>query len=306
MACTEVEVNKKKEKVRIFEMKVTPSMKNVVYGVYIIFDSSGTYLPKLSKCDCPNGWLFCSHTLACFLIIYLVQKETDWTLKDVIQFMPVPIKSLQSVPLAASYVFGELKISKPGSKLGKKKKDDAYTRKIAKSIADDIPGYSGKYTIDEADADEETRIMNEDLVGNDGRKDVKNIDLCGRIDQKLEKAANERSASTKNDTKVTMASITEFNQKLVTKKVGNKTELRQLLRHERLYQMMESGAISKDNTLWYYLHHFKADRARQIVELEELVAEDKRLAGAKSVDYDSAYLKDYFADADDDKDNDDS
>ena len=42
--------------------------------------------------------------------------------------MPLPIKSLQSVPLAASYVFGELKILKPDSKLGKKKMDDEYTR----------------------------------------------------------------------------------------------------------------------------------------------------------------------------------
>ena len=47
-------------------------------------------------------------------------------------------------------MFGELKISKPGSKAGRKKENDEYTRKIVKSVAKDIPGYSGKYVINDA------------------------------------------------------------------------------------------------------------------------------------------------------------
>ena len=78
--------------------------------------------------------------------------------------MSVPIKSLQSVPLAASYIFGELKISKAGTKLGKKKENDKYNQKIAKSIAKDVPDYSGKYTINDADAAEETRIIQQDIT----------------------------------------------------------------------------------------------------------------------------------------------
>ena len=74
MATTEIEVNQERIGARIFEIKVTPSMKNVVYSVYLIFDTSGNYLSKQSKCDCPNGWLFCSHTLSCFLLIYLIQQ----------------------------------------------------------------------------------------------------------------------------------------------------------------------------------------------------------------------------------------
>ena len=54
----------------IFEMKVTPSMKNVVYNVHLVFDS------KSSKCNCPNGWLFCSHLLAVFLCV-LSHSTTD-------------------------------------------------------------------------------------------------------------------------------------------------------------------------------------------------------------------------------------
>ena len=72
--------------------------------------------PKLSKCEYSNGWLFCSHQLAVFLLIYLIQIKMDWDLQEIIEFMPVPIKSLQSVPLAASYVFRDLGVSKPGKK----------------------------------------------------------------------------------------------------------------------------------------------------------------------------------------------
>mmetsp|Transcript_24056 Transcript_24056/g.46005 ORF Transcript_24056/g.46005 Transcript_24056/m.46005 type:complete len:332 (+) Transcript_24056:104-1099(+) len=61
---TSVEMNVSKVDVNLLSMKVTQSMKNVVYSVYIVFSSSEEYIPKLSKCDCPNGWLFCSHTLA--------------------------------------------------------------------------------------------------------------------------------------------------------------------------------------------------------------------------------------------------
>ena len=97
--------------------------------------------------------------------------------------MPVPIKSLRSVPLAASYIFCELKISKPGTKLGKKKEDDEHNRKIAKSIAKDAPGYSDKYTINDANAAEETRIIQQDMNGQG--IEVRSVDLCKRVEDKV-------------------------------------------------------------------------------------------------------------------------
>ena len=76
---TVVDIDSKRKEVHILAMKFTPSMKNVVYSVYIIFITDGKYVPKLSKCDCPNGWLFFSQMLACFVFMYLIQKRSDWT-----------------------------------------------------------------------------------------------------------------------------------------------------------------------------------------------------------------------------------
>ena len=93
MTNTEIEVDSQPMKVIMFETKVTPSMKNVVDSVYIIFSEDGQYIPKVSRCDCPNGCLFCSHTLACFLVLYLIQTMEVWTVDELRSFLPVPIKS---------------------------------------------------------------------------------------------------------------------------------------------------------------------------------------------------------------------
>ena len=141
--------------------------------------------------------------------------------------MPVPVKSLQSMPLAASYIFGQLKISRPGSKFGKKKGSDEYTQKIAKSIAEDTPGYSRKCTINNTDATEELRIIQQDISGNTG--DFKSVDLCKRIGNKVANETDDNivaSGTTKIRSKVTLYSITLYNQKLATRKESKKSALR--------------------------------------------------------------------------------
>eukprot|EP00984_Skeletonema_dohrnii_P024318 scaffold13436_cov73-Skeletonema_dohrnii-CCMP3373.AAC.3 len=49
VAICKVEVDGEEQMARIFEMKVTPSMKNVVYSVYLVFGMDGTFLNKLSR-----------------------------------------------------------------------------------------------------------------------------------------------------------------------------------------------------------------------------------------------------------------
>ena len=157
--------------------------------------------------------------------------------------MPVPIKSLQSVLLAASYIFGELKISKPGMKLGEKKENDKYNKKIAKIIAKDVPDSSGKFTINDADAADETRIIQQDMNGQ--VIEIKTVDLCKRVEDKVIKEADNymgRGGQAERVSKVTLDSITSYNQKLVNHQEIKKSELRKLLHHERLYKMMKVGA----------------------------------------------------------------
>ena len=100
--------------------------------------------------------------------------------------MPVIIKSLQSISFAVSCEFGELKLSKPGSKCGKNKSDKEHTRRIANDLAAEIPGYltrSSKYTVSEADATTEQHIMEADSELN--ASTCKSIDLCKRLGKKL-------------------------------------------------------------------------------------------------------------------------
>ena len=93
---------------------------------------------------------------------------------------------------------------------------------------------------------------------------------------------------------------------MTTTKPSDKEDFRQLHRYERLHKMMEADVISKDNTLWYYLDHFKADRATQMSELEAHIPSNNQLVGAKSATYDAAYLIDYFSDDDNGNSDDDS
>ena len=117
------------------------------------------------------------------MLFHLIQIQSAWSFSDVVRFTPVPTKSLQSVPIAASYMFDQLKISKPGSKAGKKKEKDDYTWQIAKIITKDVLGYSEKYRINDADATEEEKIMQQNM--DDDAPEVKSIGLCKQIKDKV-------------------------------------------------------------------------------------------------------------------------
>ena len=127
--------------------------------------------------------------------------------------------------------------------------------------------------------------------------EVKSVDLCKRVEDKVIKEADDdmgRGGQAERGSKVTLDSITSYNQKLVTHQESKKSELCKLLRHERLYKMMKVGSLSKDNSLWFYLDHFAANRAGQIETLSASVEENNRLQGPKSEKHDAKYLSDYF------------
>ena len=93
------------ETVRLLSIQCTPSMKNEVYAVYLAF-CDGKLLPVPSRCDCPNGQLFCSHMLGQLLLLYLLQRNTTWDMNALKLALPQPVKSVQGLPIAMQYAFG--------------------------------------------------------------------------------------------------------------------------------------------------------------------------------------------------------
>jgi len=233
----------------------------------------------------------------------MIRLDDEWCIDDVLSFMPIPIKSLQSVPFPASFVFGELEVSKPGGKKGIKKsntskqsEDDTDTiSAIARRIAADLPGYSSSNEPNtNEDAVEESRLMQEDAVSS---KDIKSISICAKMEILFVEARIGEGSSKVNKTKVTLADLTKYNQELVTGKESNEEILRKYIRHECIYRMMEGGLLSKENSLWNYLQHFAGDRTQQILRLNDLVeVEDQLNSSPMSVSYEANFLRDCFSD----------
>ena len=90
--------------------------------------------------------------------------------------------------------------------------------------------------------------VNEDT--NNGSQDVKIIDLCKRVYEKVEGVIKNKGGESKyGKTQVTMSDLAQYNDRLVNEKDSDQLSLRKYLCHERLYRMMKSKSISKDKSL---------------------------------------------------------
>lgn len=184
-----------------------------------------------------------------FLLIYLVQQKQDWSIEDVVNYLPEPIKSLQNVPLAVSYVFGDLTVSKPGRKKGgkrnkshKKNKSKENAKTAGRNIARHIPGYSNNYRVNDDDAIEETRLMNEALAGDGEECGCTSVDLCQRLSEKLNEHLDNE---TKTSDKVSLEYIKKYNNELVHAKDSDEIVLGKLFRHKHLFGMIDDEVMSK-------------------------------------------------------------
>ena len=96
------------EAVRMFSIKCTPSMKNDVYTIYLVFRISDDVFipPPASRCNCPVGRLFCSHMLASIVLLGMMQSlEENESYEWLESNMPDPVKSLHSLCIPFQYVF---------------------------------------------------------------------------------------------------------------------------------------------------------------------------------------------------------
>ena len=199
-------------------------------------------------------WLFCSHLLAVFLVFYLIQQQIEWNFDNIVQFMPEPIKSLQNLPLAASYVFHNMEVSRPGAKMAKKreKQHRQIIKRIANRLAADVPGYSGEwYKVNNDDAAEEFEALLQSQQ--ESKSDVKIVDLCQKVDDQVKL----HGSLPNNPRKVTTSLTEQYNTHLIHKVRDGSDLLQKYLRHERLYQLMCDGYKDKDNFLWPHLHRFR-------------------------------------------------
>ncbi|KAL7516228.1 hypothetical protein ACHAWX_001262 [Stephanocyclus meneghinianus] len=284
--------------VTIIEIKCTPSMKSEVYGSCLVFQNDGTYLNNKSKCDCPNGWLFCSHSLAVFLLFRVMQLKDSWGIKDLLDVMPQPIKTLQNLPIAAKMV---LTGSTPEE-----------TKAIGRQIAKEVPGYSAKddNTRIETDAVEETEAIYADLSIQNKAKSIK---LCDKVDafigsskqaqrvdansategngEEINKLKSKKRKGQKKARKVTTDDVKQYNESLLDTKQDATRRCATLLRHNRLHRLMKEGLISSDNSLSYHLNHFSDDRNKELEEKRSEANTDD----LPPDEPDMAFLADYFA-----------
>lgn len=269
--------------VHIIQIKCTPSMKSEVYDVCIVFNSDGIYLPNKSKCGCPNGWLFCSHSLALFILIRLIQMKAQWSYDNLCTVMPVPIKSLQNLPISAVMVF--------------KSRNRTTTKAVGRQIAKEVPGYSAKDdNCKDTDEKEEVAALQIDLEMKG--KDVKSINMCELLDNHLKGSKDAIQidggsvAKDKEDkvaSKVTSDDIHSFNHKIVHSSAEPSRRCETLIRHNRIQQMMNDGILSDDNALSYHLRHFEDDRKQEL--------EQKKQSRQKIIlpdQYDKEFLDRYF------------
>jgi hypothetical protein len=285
--------------VKIIRIKCTPSMTSEVYDVSLSFkpnDSVIVYLPDKSKCDCPNGWLFCSHSLALFILIRLMQIKRDWTFDDLCKFMPPPIKSLQNLPLAAAHVL---------------KSKKAAAKAVGKALAKEVPGYSAESddALESEEADEMATLQRDLEVKT--RNNVKSLDLCKLLENHLQKSkeaaeiddssVQDRDGGMANSSsRVTSDDIHEFNRIVVHSPLKPKRQYAKLVRHNCLQGMMDDGLIDDDNALITHIRFFFDTRNQELQQKHQTtrleISRDGDLCGR----YDKEFLRDYFDDDDDD------
>jgi hypothetical protein len=257
--CADVVLKAGGAKAILFEIKCTPSMKSEVYSTYLTFSKDGgKYLAAPSRCDCPNGWLFCSHMLGLFLVIWLVQNRPNWTFEDIISAMPQPLKSIQSLPIAVGYVYGEVVQNADGVRKEQKK--------LGKTLASEFPNYSAEE--DEVHDVQVERLAQQEVGGCGGGS----VDVCAKVGEYVMKAeirAGVNDGESKADKEYSASAVHAYNKALVEETLSPSRRREKAERHERLFQMMERGYLKKGNLLGIYVADVgnKAVRERLLEEV---------------------------------------
>lgn len=93
--------------VTVISIICSPSMKTDDYNVIIVFDAHGNFCPApKSRCQCPDGNLFCSHMIACLVLLSMMQSKLTMSMIDFIRVMPPSVKDVHAACIPWVYLWG--------------------------------------------------------------------------------------------------------------------------------------------------------------------------------------------------------
>jgi hypothetical protein len=220
---------------------------------------AATFLPNpFSSCACANGGLFCAHLGALLIQFQIIQSCPDEDFAELIKLLPEPIHSVEAEAIPTSMAF-------PPSGSEEKQQDLEVTRIVKRLMMADAEA-------DEEIREEDADVLSEAIIGLGVRDvaDAMTVKVCTVTDVWLQGLEKSEEASGRRH-KFSAENIAE-NSAAEAKPNNDPTFLkRQLTVHTALNALYESGGLSK-NSLSLYLFLSKAERAAELVRLEEHVA----------------------------------
>mmetsp|Transcript_4644 Transcript_4644/g.7162 ORF Transcript_4644/g.7162 Transcript_4644/m.7162 type:complete len:202 (-) Transcript_4644:168-773(-) len=163
-----------------------------------------------------------------------------------------------------------------------------------KKLAKELPGYSQKDVESKRDADEAEEVdAQKEALKQKTDEDVKSIDICQLLDEfvtqssdadEIDKRINgevaeaeanqparngngkKRKKKKQKNRKLTSNDIREYNESLVNGAVNDEDRVKDLLRHNRIQELVSNGMIGSDMALAPHLKFFESDRQRQLQE----------------------------------------
>lgn len=158
------------------------------------------------------------------------------------------------------------------------------------------PGYSQKDVDSKKDADEAEEVeAQKEALKQPKDKDLKSIDICQMLDEFVsqsseadeidkwinnEQIVTNQSVSSGNgkkrrkkkktkkekNKKLTSNAIHDYNATLVHGTLNDESQVKNLLRHNRIQELVSNGMIGSDMALTPHLSFFEEDRRRQLQE----------------------------------------
>ena len=260
-------------------------MKSKEYTVLLIFNKENKKFigAPASRCSCTAGNLFCGHMLAFILLLYIIQckcmisqdlSNSCITLEDLINLMPYPITSIQTLPVPFTYIYGGADDNQTTKQLGNniskvwkrnksiiKKKNDDYDR--ANVVLEHI--------INEESKEEADLLCEEDKEALKIKaKDVLNNTLL------FINKANSRVKDGADASIINCEQIEQYNSVILTERGPNattKTKYDQLKTHQLLFEAYHEGKLKK-NMLLHYVNltvSFRLEMMAAIIENNNLI-----------------------------------